>query len=164
MLLWEGQTRWGKPSPIPVRPGRRPHRVQRAAAQRAPSMCAPTQPCRPHRVKGWELSRAAGHLKELLWCGEGQAQVQGELGGRSKSGGGGVEQTPVSRPGWGTPPGGLHTGEVFLAPRAQLAGRPASGTRSPVSTSILRDGPSASAPSTHPPPAPGPYLPQRCCP
>lgn len=140
-----------------MRPRRRPHRVK-GCELKGPHPCVPpTQPCRPHRVKGWELEAGRRPLeKELLWCGEGQAQVQGELGGRgSKSGGVGWGRAPVSGPGGALTRRSAQEKSFFLRPGAQLAGRPAaSGTRSPVSTSILRSGPSASAPSTHPPPQP----------
>lgn len=49
------------------------------------SPLVPTPTGEPHRVKGWELK--AGHWplqEELLWRGEGQAQVEGKLGVRAE--------------------------------------------------------------------------------
>lgn len=96
----------------------RPHLVrppqassgQRLRAQRAPSMCAPHPALQAHRVKGWELGRAAGHLRKNSWCGEGQAQVQGRTGGEGASC---VGVAPVSGPGGGTHRA-VCTGEVFF--------------------------------------------------
>ena len=103
---------------------------------------APSPPLGPHRVKGWELEAGHGPFqKELLWRGEGQAQVEGKLGARAHvrlssgwaGGGRGLGRAGLTRR-------SAQEKSFFLRPGAQLAGRPAaSGTHGRIQTRLHQE-------------------------
>lgn len=138
-----------------------------------PHPCAPpAPPFRPHRVKGWELEAGRGPLeKELLWCGEWQAHVQGELQARAQVVWGGVGRGWVGAGSGGGTVWGTHqavcTGEVFLlAPRGPVgwASRCVWNTEPRLHPHPWGRPVPISAQNPLTSPAQGPYLPQRRCP